>query len=444
MTIDRMTNEDFERAYNKAFWRKVLRRLTGENNALLPFDSVREQMPLKGQHFVGLQQVPIDQIVGSMGRYRDFDRAFLPLQKRTKSRWISIDRAHYEEVELPPVELYKMGEVYFVKDGNHRVSVARERGQLYLDAFVTEIEVPVLLTADLELSDLGLKIEYALFLDQTNLTKIRPQASLELTLPGEYDRILEHISVHRWYLGEQKKSEVPYSEAVASWYDNVYSPLIELIEQDGLPEKFPNRTAADLYLWIIEYLWYLREAYREEFDFGEAAHQFIQNFSEWPASKLVNLLKRASWVDHLILKQEKDNFYSKTRIQEVCAGVSIDLTMPGLYEKLGQHIDVHRWYLGLQLKKEVPFNEAVQSWCTNVYLPLVELIREQAILDEFPGRTESDLYLWIIEHQGFLREEYGDVVTLEAAAEHFAEDYSPEGQEKSADQRQDGKKKDPG
>jgi hypothetical protein len=441
MTIDRMTNEDFERAYGKAFWRKVIKRLTGENNELLPFDSVRESLPLKGQRYIGLHQVPIDQIVGSMGRYRDFDRAFLPLQKRTKDRWISIDRAHYEEVELPPVELYKMGEVYFVKDGNHRVSVARERGQTYLDAYVTEIEVPVLLTAEIELSDLELTREYALFLDQTNLAKIRPNASIELTLPGEYERLLEHISVHRWYLGEQKKTEAPYSEAVASWFDNVYTPLIELIEQEDLPEKFPNRTPADLYLWIIEYLWYLREAYRDEFDFREAAQQFIQNFSDWPASKVVNLLKKATWVDHLILKQEKDIFYSKTNIQEVCPGVNIDLTVPGLYEKLSQHVDVHRWYLGLQAKQEVPYREAVASWCKNVYQPLVDLIREQGILEEFPGRTEADLYLWIIEHQGFLRQEYGDEVPLEVAAEHFTEDFSPDAQEKGLVLRRGSKKK---
>jgi hypothetical protein len=439
MTIDSMTNEDFERAYSKAFWRKVLKMLSGENNELLPFDSVREQLPLKGQHYIGLKQVPIDQIVGSLGRYRDFDRAFLPLQKRTKSRWISIDRAHYQEVELPPVDLYKMGEVYFVKDGNHRVSVARERGQAFIDAYVTEIEVPILLTADLELSDLILKREYAIFLEQTDITHIRPEASIELTLPGEYERILEQISVHRWYLGEQKKGDVPYTEAVASWFDNVYSPLVQLIEQDALSEKFPNRTAADLYLWITEYLWYLREAYRDQFDFGKAAQHFIQNFADWPASKLVNLLKKVSWVDYLILKQEKEIFYKKTGIQEVCEGVSIDLTMPGLYEKLIQHIDAHRWYLGLQRKTEVPYLEAVQSWCANVYLPLVHLIREQCILDEFPGRTEADLYLWIIEHQGFLREEFGEEVSLDEAAEHFTEDYSPDPQEKDIGRRKDGK-----
>ena len=137
-----LARQDFDRAVSRAFWRRILARLTRENNELLPFDEIREQLPIRGQHYRGLQEVPVDKILGSLGRYRDFDRAFLPIQTRTKARWISIDRAHYEEIILPPVELYQIGEVYFVRDGNHRVSVARERGQTYIDAFVTRDRYP--------------------------------------------------------------------------------------------------------------------------------------------------------------------------------------------------------------------------------------------------------------------------------------------------------------
>ncbi len=81
MSFDNMANQDFERAFQKGFWRKVLRWLTGESNDLLPFDAVKDRLPIQGQHYIGLCQVPIDQIVGSMGRYRDFDRAFVPSRK---------------------------------------------------------------------------------------------------------------------------------------------------------------------------------------------------------------------------------------------------------------------------------------------------------------------------------------------------------------------------
>lgn len=425
MSIDHLANQDFERALLKSFFRKVVTWLTGKSNDLLPFDTVKERMPLRGQHYVGLRQVPIDQIVGSMGRYRDFDRAFLPRQTRTRDRWISIDRAHYQEVVLPPVELYKMGEVYFVKDGNHRVSVARERGQAFVDAYVTAIDIPVPLTTETSLTDLDLKAEYAVFLEKTRLPEIREGAKIELTLPCEYERLLEHISVHRWYLGEQRQAEVSYEEAVASWYDTIYLPLAEILQKEKVVAHFPGRTVGDLYLWTIEYLWYRREAHKDEYAFEEAAQQFIKNYSAWPVDRLAGLLKKASWVDHLILEQEHAGFLARTRLSEYHPEAQIELTMPGLYGKLFEHIDVHRWYLGTQRGAEVPYEDAVISWYENVYQPLVELIRAQQILDEFPGRTETDLYLWIIEHQGYLRDIYGSDISIEQAAARFKEEIHP-------------------
>ena len=406
MSFNHMANQDFERAFQKGFWRKVLRWLTGESKDLLPFDAVKDRLPIQGQHYIGLCEVPIDQIVGSMGRYRDFDRAFVPLQKRTKDRWVSIDKAHYESISLPAVELYKMGDVYFVRDGNHRVSVARERGQLIVDAFVTEIDIPIPLTIDDKLADLELKGEYARFIEQTQLSQLRPEAELKLTLPGEYKRILEHISVHRWYLGEQRNTDIPYSEAVVSWYDNVYSPLARIIQDQRLVSHFPNRTVGDLYLWIIEYQWYRREAYKVEYAFEDAADKFIDDFEQWPAGKLVDLLKRAAWVDYFILEQERTGFLARTHLPELRSQADIRITVPGMYEKILQHIDVHRWYLGEQNNKEVPYQDAVVSWYENVYLPLVEIIRAQGILNEFPGRTEADLYLWIVEQKANIKEVY--------------------------------------
>ncbi len=421
MSSKQQAQDDFERAYRRGFWRKLSSWLTGERNELLPFDAVRDRIPLRGQHYIGLQQVPIEQIVGSLGRYRDFDRAFLPRQVRTRSRWVSIDSAQYEEIILPPVELYKMGEVYFVRDGNHRVSVAREMGQEFVDAYVTEIEVSVPLTADVQIDDLDLKAEYAAFLDETNLDNIRPGAQIELTLSGEYERLLEHISVHRWYLGEGRGAEVPYEEAVASWYDNVYTPLVKLINDQQLLENFPGRSEADLYLWIIEYEWFLREAYREDYSFQVVARQFRERFSDSPTRKLVNILKKAAWVDNLILEQERQEFEARTKLSELRPESQINLTVPGLYNKLLEHIDVHRWYLGEVQGQEVPIGEAVSSWYDNIYLPLVGFIREQDVLVEFPGRKEADLYLWILEQQAHLQQAYGEDVPLEVAIEKFTE-----------------------
>jgi hypothetical protein len=143
MTFDHSPLRDFEQAKRKAFWRDLFSRLSRKCNDLLAFDQIRQSLPLKGQHDRGLQAVSLDNIVGSEGRYHDFDRAFFPRQSRIRDRWVSIDRAYYEQVTLPPVELAKVGEMYFVRDGNHRVSVARARGQGFIDAYVTELEVSV-------------------------------------------------------------------------------------------------------------------------------------------------------------------------------------------------------------------------------------------------------------------------------------------------------------
>jgi hypothetical protein len=415
MDSKQLAQDDFERAYRRGFWRKIGSWLTGNQNELLPFHAVRDRIPLRGQHYLGLLQVPIDQIVGSMGRYRDFDRAFLPRQVRTRSRWVSVDTAQYDDIILPPVELYKMGEVYFVRDGNHRVSVAREKGQEFLDAYVTEVEVSVPLTADVQIDDLDLKAEYAVFLDETKLDDIRPGAQIELTVEGEYERLLEHISVHRWYLGEGREAEVPYKEAVASWYDNVYLPLVELIVDQQVLEEFPGRSEADLYLWIIEYEWFLREAYRGEYSFQVVSRQFRERFSDAPTRKLVKVLKRAAWFGNQILEQERQDFEARTQLDELRPDSQVNLTTPGLYSKLLEHIAVHRWYLGQQQEEEISYIKAVSSWYDNVYLPLVDFIRGQRILVEFPGRTEADLYLWILEQQSFLVSIYGGEVTLEQA-----------------------------
>jgi hypothetical protein len=258
MAIEQQANQDFERAVMKGFWRKVAARLTGRTNVLLPYDEVRERFYLKGQHYLGLRQVPIDQIIGSSGRYRDFDRAFLPVQTRRDQPAGERDKAHYEDIILQPVDLYKMGEVYFVKDGNHRVSVARERGQMYVDAFVTEIDLPVLLTADSKIDDLVLQQERLLFMEETDLANLRPGALVDSRIPGQYRLLLDHISGHRWYLGKERKREIPYAEAVVSWYDKVYLPLVEVLREQGLLRYFPDSGEADLYLWIMEYQWYLR------------------------------------------------------------------------------------------------------------------------------------------------------------------------------------------
>ena len=141
--FNQLAFQDFEYAKRKAFWRDLFSWLTRKSNNLLSFDQIRQGLPFTGQHYRGLQAIALHKIVGSKGRSHDFDRAFFPRQTRTRDRWVSIDQAYYEQAPLPPVEFDKIGEMYFVTDGNHRVSVARARGLDFIDAYVTELDVSV-------------------------------------------------------------------------------------------------------------------------------------------------------------------------------------------------------------------------------------------------------------------------------------------------------------
>jgi len=278
--IDKTAQEDFESALKRGFWRSVIKWFRQDSNKLLPFDEVRMELPPLSEHYIGLRQIPLENVIGSVGRYQDFDRAFLPRQTHTKGRWISIDKAHLSDIVLPPIEVYKVGDLYFVKDGNHRVSVARERGQMYVDAYVIEMDVPVKLDPDISIDELIAKREQIEFFQKTHLHHHISGIEIELSVPGGYQKLIEHIEVHRWFMGERVHSEVDWEQAAVDWYQHVYAPLVEVIRKNQTMKGFPQRTEADLYLWIIEHLWYLREEYHEEISLENAAADFAGKFSE--------------------------------------------------------------------------------------------------------------------------------------------------------------------
>jgi hypothetical protein len=109
----------------------------------LSFEEVRKVLGLFHKFRLGRRVVPVERIVGSVGCYRDFDHTFLPAKASVGERWKRIDRAFHRGEDLPPVVLYKIGEAYFVEDGNHRVSVARYQGVQWIDAEVVEVRNPI-------------------------------------------------------------------------------------------------------------------------------------------------------------------------------------------------------------------------------------------------------------------------------------------------------------
>jgi len=250
---------DFNKARFKSFLNDVRSVLSGRPNQLLSYDDVKEKLRIGGPIYRGVKTVRVDQIVGSLNRYRQFDRAFLPKQDETSSRWQRIDRAFYEDVSLPPVVLYQVGQVYFVVDGHHRVSVAREKGQEFIDAEIRECYTKVNITPDLNPDDLQILGEKVDFLERAGLDRIRPQAKVKLTIPDGFHRMLEHIAVHRYFMGLDLQRDISEEEAVAHWYDTVYLPIVKIIRESEILKEFPGKTEGDLYLWVLDHQHYLAD-----------------------------------------------------------------------------------------------------------------------------------------------------------------------------------------
>ena len=250
---------DYSRARAKSFLNRIRAALSGQPTRLLSYDDVREKLRVGGPIYRGVQTIRLDQVAGSLNRYHQFDRAFLPTQDDTASRWQRIDRAFYEDISLPPVVLYKVGQVYFVVDGHHRVSVAREQGQEFIEAEVRECATRVNITPDLKPEDLEILGEKVRFLERTRLDDLRPKAKIRLTIPDGFQRMLEHIAVHRYFMGIDLQRDIPDEEAVIHWFDTVYLPIVKVIRSSKILEEFPGKTEGDLYLWALDHQHYLAQ-----------------------------------------------------------------------------------------------------------------------------------------------------------------------------------------
>jgi hypothetical protein len=138
MSVEIQAEADFDRARRRAFFGRVAARLRRECTRLLAFDEVKEGPLAHNRRGMGLRVVEVSKIVGSVGRHEAFDRTFMPTKASLAERWKRVDRAFHSGLELPAVRLYKIGDSYFVEDGNHRVSVARYQGVQWIEAEVTE------------------------------------------------------------------------------------------------------------------------------------------------------------------------------------------------------------------------------------------------------------------------------------------------------------------
>ncbi|MGH2607075.1 MAG: transcriptional regulator, partial [Anaerolineales bacterium] len=212
---------DYRRARLRAFFSGILAAVSGHPRQLLAFEKVREKLHLGGPVYRGVKTVPLAKVVGSVDRYRDFDRAFMPTQSHTEDRWRRVNRAWYQDLSLPPIVLYQVGDVYFVVDGHHRVSEARDKGQEFLDAEVREVRARVPLAPDVRPEDLERLEAKVEFLERTQIDRLLTGVDIAPTILGGYDRLIEHLAVHRYFLGLELQHEVLAEDAIRQWYETL-------------------------------------------------------------------------------------------------------------------------------------------------------------------------------------------------------------------------------
>ena len=243
----------FYRARRRADAERRWARLTGRSADLLCFDQVQ---PMIGGSAAGLQVrrgIPLDAIVGSLGRCSEFTRSFHPLQDSAHQRWSSVRHALASARPLPPIEVLQIGDAYFVIDGHHRVSAAREQGMTSIEAKVAVLETKVPLSPDVQPDELALQAEYASFLRATQLDTVRPDADLQVTVPGKAAALQAEIArMHRW-MQANERADTAMADAAAQWHDTVYLPAVDVVRRQQMLSEFEGHTEADLVLRLREH-----------------------------------------------------------------------------------------------------------------------------------------------------------------------------------------------
>ncbi|MCW2809072.1 MAG: chromosome partitioning protein ParB [Marmoricola sp.] len=241
---------DFQRARRHQVLSRLagfLRHDAGEANETLSFDEVVTALGRRGERSLGVQKVPLDQIVGSVDKVRDFDRRFRPTSDRSRQRWQRLAEKSRLGEYLPPIDVYKLGNLYFVRDGHHRVSVARMHGADSLDANVTEIDTVMSTDGlggrrDLDGRNWGLR-----FLKRVPLTGAC-RAAINCTDPADYQRLAEMVEAWACRLMHEEGSYFDKPTMAVRWFDEEYTPVLKMIDEAGV--RGPDETGADAYLRV--------------------------------------------------------------------------------------------------------------------------------------------------------------------------------------------------
>jgi hypothetical protein len=238
--------DDFSRARRKQALSNLaarLRREPSDVNLILPFDEVVEALGRTGERSLGLKSIPLDSIVGSVGRTRDFDRSFRPTSGRTRPRWERIANAQRRGKDMPPISVYRVGDLHFVRDGHHRVSVARAQNRPDIDAYVTEVSTRLGADQAIRASDLPMKSHERVFRERVPLSREEAE-EVRLSDPWGYAALAEGIEAWGFRAMQGRGEHLSREEVARSWLEDEFRPVVKMLREADLIGK---GTDADAY-----------------------------------------------------------------------------------------------------------------------------------------------------------------------------------------------------
>jgi hypothetical protein len=242
---------DYSRARRRAALSSLGRRLRGQPgdvDLILPFDEVVEALGRVGERSIGLQSISLDSIVGTVGRNRDFDRAFRPTSGRTRTRWERIANAQRRGQDMPPISVYRIGDMHFVRDGHHRVSVARALGLTHIDAYVTEVRTMLGAEGTLTVADLPVKSHERLFFERVPIP-FDARSEIVLSDPWQYAELAEGVEAWGFRLMHGSGELLARDEVAIAWLNDEYRPVVTTLRENGL---IGDGTETDAYARVVD------------------------------------------------------------------------------------------------------------------------------------------------------------------------------------------------
>jgi hypothetical protein len=236
-----------------------MRREPSDVNVILPFEEVVAALGRRGERRLGLETIPLDSIVGTVDRGREFDRRFRPTSGRTRPRWERIATAQRKGQAMPPIDVYRIGELHFVKDGHHRVSVARALGYDVIDAWVTEVITELGADRAIRLADLPLKSHQRLFYERVPLP-LEARAEIKLSDEWRYAALAEAVEAWGFRAIQDRGEALSRVEVAESWFRDEYKPVVEMLREADLIRHATEteaymRVAALRFLILRTHVW---------------------------------------------------------------------------------------------------------------------------------------------------------------------------------------------